>query len=238
MGSYSESNPRGCGILAAADMVGPGAILKAMPGDVPKTTPIAMVKPFKQKVQKVPNLQRIVAKKKVTAPHDAVHDSEVKPDKKGKLVAGGPGSGPQGGTSGKNNGLDSHPDHSWLRENGWKRTAGDTGKPQWSHARHPGKSFSTGKAADLQEAHFKGKIKAGGPGSGRKPEWLSGKDQHTKLNDLHKKVTDQGFKYKSTSVSNDKTSFGSGSTAKHTYENNKGVKKSVVENAREGHFIA
>lgn len=140
------------------------------------------------------------------------------------IKAGGPGSGPHGGTSGKNNGLDSHPDHSWLKENGWKRTAGDTGKPQWEHARHPGKSFSTGKAADLQEAHFKGKIKAGGPGSGKRPG--SGRGPEA----LHNTLKQNGFKSRSFSESHSQmtTKYGhpSGSTAE-VYEpkNNLGSNK-------------
>lgn len=63
-------------------------------------------------------------------------------------------------------------------------------------------------------------ISAGGPGSGRKPQWQKDSPNHAKLDDLHKSLSNAGFKYKNSS-SNTKGMI------EHSYAN-KGDKSSAI----------
>lgn len=87
MGSFEVSKTRSCNIFAAADMMSPGSMLKAMPGDIPPAKPTAMVKPFKQKVLLVKNKPNKVVAKGVEAPNDLSRHKGKAPDKEGKIVS-------------------------------------------------------------------------------------------------------------------------------------------------------
>lgn len=156
MGSYTLSKPRGIDIFAAAG-------ISAMPGDVPKTTPIAMVKPFKQKVIKVKNVNHVQAKK-IDAPNKLVRDKGKAPDKNGKLVAGGPGSGRH--TTFNVKGPDEVDNaHEALKKEGFKYLDNGTYK------------HSDGRTANI---FMKKRVTAGGPGSGRKPSFGQTKNKSGK----------------------------------------------------------
>lgn len=159
MGSYTVSKPRGTDIFAAAGIFSfsakaPTMKIKAMPGDVPKTTPIAMVKPYKQKVIKVKNIQHVVAKGKVASPKKLVRDKGKAPDKNGKIIAGGPGSG-RHHTFNVNTPDEVDKAHEALKKDGFKYLDNGTYK------------HSDGRTANI---FMKKRIAAGGPGSGRKRE--------------------------------------------------------------------
>lgn len=181
MGSFQVSKPDGLDILSAADTMSPGTVvqakkIKAMPGDVPKTTPIAMVKPFKQKVIKVPNKKMVVAKSFDTKERKNL-------SKKGKAKPDG-----------------SFPIRNKKDLSNAKRDLGRAGNKAsdraWINKRAKQLGAPKLGAASCMmllnkydELDRKAKMNAGGPGSGRTP--YSEGDSKT----MHEALKERGYKH-------------------------------------------
>lgn len=67
-------------------------------------------------------------------------------------------------------------------------------------------------------------LEAGGPGSGRKPEWQKGTSDFTKLNELHQQLRTKEFKF---SHSSDKHPDDPKGVIRHTYSKNERGKGST-----------
>lgn len=70
---------------------------------------------------------------------------------------------------------------------------------------------------------------AGGPGSGRKPEFKSDKNKD-KLDSMHKTITNAGFKFKNSTSDSRESGL-----IRHTYENSKGDRARIFERANGNH---
>lgn len=132
------------------------------------------------------------------------------------IEAGGPGSGRRPGYgSGKTaneipesqrNNMSVHQRQRWQQE-----------KAEKAHVYSDGYCENCGQKWSVQGKNTECKptaLAAGGPGSGRKPEWLS--DNTKRLNDYHKSLTNQGYKYKSSAL-RDPGSGSRGLVAFHKY---------------------